>query len=146
MKVTYIGRQGDPDFVTVFGFTFERKGAAVFVPDTHPKAFKFVNNGTFKVDGAPNGLVIAPPDYSDPDDVSARSPGQGVKPSGADGPRNAEGLRTDGPTEAEYRAAGYAGAYPPAGYAIKTDVPPSVDAPPAPPTDVPSAPPAPPLS
>lgn len=36
-----------------------------------------------------------------------------------DGPRNAQGLRTDGPTLAQWRAAGYAGPYPPTGYAPK---------------------------
>lgn len=39
-----------------------------------------------------------------------------------DAPRNADGLRTDGPTEAEYRAAGYAGDYPPHGYAPNVPV------------------------
>lgn len=33
--------------------------------------------------------------------------------------KNAQGLRMDGPTLAQWRAAGYKGAYPPAGYAVK---------------------------
>jgi hypothetical protein len=38
------------------------------------------------------------------------------------GPRNAQGLRTDGPTLQEWTAAGYpAKAYPPTGYARRDD-------------------------
>lgn len=45
-------------------------------------------------------------------DVVRTLPGKAV-------PRDAKGLRTDGPTLAEWRAAGCTGAYPPAGYAVK---------------------------
>ncbi|MDE2458607.1 MAG: hypothetical protein KGL20_05160 [Rhodospirillales bacterium] len=65
MQVQYIGQSGDPDTIKQYGFTFERKGAAVTVPDNSPYAAKFVNNPFFKVTG--NGVatlkatpVIAP--------------------------------------------------------------------------------------
>lgn len=36
-------------------------------------------------------------------------------------PRDDSGLYLDGPTESEYRKAGYTGAYPPSGYAVKAE-------------------------
>jgi hypothetical protein len=44
------------------------------------------------------------------DDTKAKEP-----------PRDAEGLRLDGPTPAEYAAAGYSGTYPPEGYAPRSN-------------------------
>lgn len=62
MKVQYIGQSGDPDTITQYGFKFERKGAAVDVPDSSKYASKFVNNPFFKVTGsAATGLKVAAP-------------------------------------------------------------------------------------
>lgn len=79
MKVRYIGQQGDPDFITQYGFKFERKGEHVVVPDDHKMAHKFVNNPFFDATGdAVEGLTVEPTeqdgdlDVIEPPSVPAR--------------------------------------------------------------------------
>ena len=55
MQVRYIGSPGDPDFIDQFGFTFERKGPAVKVPDDHRFAPIFIGNPFFECKG--KGIV-----------------------------------------------------------------------------------------
>jgi hypothetical protein len=69
MKVQYIGQSGDPDVITQYGFTFERKGAAVDVPDSSKFASKFVNNPFFKVTGTAASTLKATPPAVPEDDV-----------------------------------------------------------------------------
>jgi hypothetical protein len=62
MRVRYIGTPGDPDVITQYGFTFERKGKAVEVPDDHRMAAKFVNNRFFDTKGpGVDDLIVEPP-------------------------------------------------------------------------------------
>lgn len=55
MKVTYIGERSGPDEIRQYGFTFERMGDAVVIPNDHPRAAKFVGNPYFKCEDLPKG-------------------------------------------------------------------------------------------
>lgn len=75
MKVRYIGRQGDPDFIMQYGYRFERKGKAIEVPDDHPRASKFVNNPFFEVKGeAVDALTAESPEPDDNGDLGTVEP------------------------------------------------------------------------
>lgn len=57
MKVQWLGEPQGPDEITMRGFTFERKGEPVEIPDNHPHADKWINNHYFKVVKAPKELI-----------------------------------------------------------------------------------------
>lgn len=74
MKVQWLGEPQGPDEITMRGFTFERKGEPVEVPDDHPHAEKFINNHYFKVQKAVK--ETAPPIDADdePADEAPKQP------------------------------------------------------------------------
>lgn len=49
MLVQWLGEPSGPDFIAMRGFTFERKGEPVEVPDNHAAAKQFRENHYFKV-------------------------------------------------------------------------------------------------
>lgn len=66
MKAQWLGEPSGPDEITMHGFTFERKGEPVEIPDNHPHASKFVSNPFFKVQTtAKIPAEIAPPAEDD---------------------------------------------------------------------------------
>lgn len=90
----------------------------------HPKTGGFVDSGhvqripVWRQSALFNGSWYPAPNYDPYMDSEATQHGD-VVPSLSPS-FNAQGLRTDGPTEAQWRAAGYTGPYPPKGYAAKS--------------------------
>lgn len=94
----------------------------------HPGGYAIINESDF-VEGE-HELFVEKPETDEEkkarEDAEAKAAAEAADKAA---PRDAKGLRLDGPTEAEYRKAGYTGSYPPKGYAAKPEV--KTEAPPA---------------